>query len=150
MSQTFTHILFHLIFSTKHRAPTITADIQRPLYEYLGGVLRNEGGTLLAVGGMPDHVHLLVRLKASCTLTTLMRVLKANSSRWLNERWPNGEPFRWQTGYGAFSVSQSQTGTVRRYIERQEEHHAHLSFRDELVALLRRHKIDFDERYLLG
>jgi putative transposase len=150
MSTTFTHILLHLIFSTKHRAPTITADIQKPLYEYLGGILRNEDCALLAIGGMPDHVHLLVRLPAGCTLTTLMRVLKANSSRWVNERSPNrGEPFYWQTGYGAFSVSQSQTATVRRYIERQEEHHARVSFREELIALLRRHKIDFDERYLL-
>ena len=99
---------------------------------------------------MPDHVHLLVRFKPDLPVPAAVRTIKANSSRWWNARHGRNGRFEWQAGYGVFSVSESQVPRVQRYIQTQEEHHARVSFRDELVELLNRHGISFDERYLLG
>ena len=147
MSDTYTKLVYHIVFSTKERAPTITGDICSTLYEYMGAIIRSKGGSLLEVGGMPDHVHLLARSKADIAVSDLVGSVKANSSRWLND-YPRSTPFAWQAGYGAFSVSESQIAVVRRYIQRQQEHHARTSFRDELIELLERHGIEYDERYL--
>jgi REP element-mobilizing transposase RayT len=98
---------------------------------------------------MPDHIHLLARLKADSSVAEMVRRIKANSSRWIHQEL-GAQNFAWQVGYGAFSVSESQKAPVRRYIETQQEHHAWLSFHDELIALLKRHGIPYDERYLLG
>lgn len=99
---------------------------------------------------MPDHVHLLVKMKTDTNVATMVRLIKARSSKWMNEQGLSEERFEWQAGYGAFSVSESQTHRVRRYIQGQEDHHKKVSFRDELIALLQRNRIDYDERYLLG
>jgi putative transposase len=149
MSDTFTNLLVHVVFSTKHRASLLQEPLRERLYEYIGGILRSEGGTLLEIGGMPDHVHLLVRIKADHSVSTMAKEIKANSSKWVHRTFPEHKAFAWQTGYGAFSVSESQVAAVRRYIRSQAEHHARLSFKDELIALLRRHRIEFEERYLL-
>jgi REP element-mobilizing transposase RayT len=149
MADTFTNLLVHVIFSTKHRAALLEEPLRGRLYEYVGGTLRKEGDILLEIGGMPDHVHLLVRLKADHSVSTMARTIKASSSKWVHQTFPDRQNFAWQTGYGAFSVSESQAATVRRYIQGQAEHHARLSFKDELIALLRRHRITFEERYLL-
>jgi len=149
LASTFTNLLFHLVFSTKDRAPLLTEGLQDRLYTYLGGIVRDEGGALLSAGGMPDHVHLLTRFKADTSVSEMVRRIKANSSRWLHQE-PAARHFAWQTGYGAFSVSESQRDSVKRYIQGQKEHHARLSFREELIALLERHGIAYDERYLLG
>jgi putative transposase len=149
MSDTFTNLLVHIVFSTKHRAPLIQEPLQERLYEYLGGILRQKGGILLEIGGMPDHVHLLARIKADCSVAEIVGTIKSCSSKWVNPTFPQFEDFKWQVGYAAFSVSESQVSAVRRYIRNQAEHHAHLSFKDELIALLRKHGIEFEERYLL-
>ncbi|MES1242002.1 MAG: IS200/IS605 family transposase [Acidobacteriota bacterium] len=147
MSKTYTKLIYHVVFSTKERVPLITGEIRERLYPYLGGVIRGENGILLEIGGVEDHVHLLVRFGAAIAVSDMVQRIKGNSSHWLNQRpecW-----FAWQNGYGAFTVSESQVATVRRYIQRQEEHHKGSSFTDELVSLLRMHRIDFDERDLL-
>ena len=149
MSATFTHLLYHLIFSTKYRLHLINDEIKAPLYEYIGAIVRGEKGTLLAIGGMPDHVHLLVRLAPDCPVSGILRSIKANTSRWANERFRPEGGFRWQRGYGAFSVSESQAPVVRGYIDRQEEHHSRFTLREELATLLNRHGIQYDERFLL-
>ena len=149
MANTFTNLLFHIVFSTKHRAPFIREPLRERLYGYMGGILREEGGILLEIGGIPDHVHLLARLKADCSVAEAVRTIKSGSSKWVHQTFPERADFAWQTGYAAFSVSESQVGAVRRYIKNQEEHHARLSFKDELIALLQKHGIEFDERYLL-
>jgi REP element-mobilizing transposase RayT len=115
---------------------------------YVGGTLREMGAVLVAMNGMPDHVHMLVSMPASVAVADLVRAVKANSSRWIHERWPQRRKFAWQQGYGAFSVSESATSQVKRYIEEQEEHHRMLSFEDEFLVLLKKHNIAFDERYL--
>jgi REP element-mobilizing transposase RayT len=148
MPQSFTSLHYHLIFSTKDRVPMITADLQGRLYEYLGGILRSEKSILLAAGGMPDHVHLLCSLSKELAIASALRLLKANSSKWIHETFPQQPSFAWQTGYGAFAVSYSHLDRVKRYIAGQAQHHRRITFQEELVAFLRRHRIEFDERYL--
>ena len=118
------------------------------LYEYLGGILRGEGGCLVAAGGTADHVHLLCRLDKQTSVAGAVRTIKANSSRWIHQTFPLLRRFAWQVGYGAFAVSYSQLDSVKRYIDGQAEHHRTISFQDEFIAFLRRHDIAFDERYL--
>ena len=150
MASTFTNLLFHIVFSTKDRTPSIHDGLRERLYEYMGGIIRGERGTLLEIGGVPDHVHLLAKLKSDISVTEMVRLVKSNSSKWVNESIDPTGRFEWQTGYGAFSVSESQARKVRTYIQTQESHHAKVSFRDELITLLKKHGIEYDERYLLG
>jgi putative transposase len=135
MSNTFSHLLYHVVFSTKERAQFLTPPIHEGLGQYFGGILRSRSALLLAAGGMPDHVHLLVRLRADLAVAVAVRLLKANSSRWLREEPNRLRDFAWQRGYGAFSVSASQAPTVRRYIAQQEAHHRHFSLAHELERL---------------
>jgi len=147
MGHTYTSLNYHLIFSTKGRAPLLEKPMRPRLYAYLGGILRELGGELVSIGGVEDHVHLLVRLKPTIPLAEVMRNLKGSSSRWLNEE-RHGVRFAWQGGYTAFSVSRSNMDVVERYIARQEEHHRTRAFKEELLDFLRAHRVDFDERYL--
>jgi putative transposase len=150
MATTFANLIYHIVFSTKNRIPSIGPEIREPLYQYMGGILRGEGGILLEIGGMPDHVHILAKMKPSMAPAEIVKKVKGGSSKWLNERPDRSGRFEWQAGYAAFSVSASLVETVRRYIRRQEEHHREISFRDELITLLERNGIPYDERYLLG
>jgi putative transposase len=114
----------------------------------MGGIIGNLRGRPLLINGPKDHVHLLFVLPASLALSDLMEKVKANSSKWVNERWPRRSQFGWQEGYTAFSVSQSNLEKVRRYITEQEEHHRKLAFREEVLTLLKKHGIEYDPRYL--
>lgn len=148
MAKTYTKLVFHIVFSTKERAPLITGQIREPLYSYIGGVIRGEGGSLLRIGGVSDHIHILTRLKADTPVSDMVKRIKGKSSRWLGQRPETGGCFAWQTGYGAFSVSESRTMSVGRYIDTQEAHHQQWTYKDELISLLQKHQVDFDERYL--
>ena len=134
MSHTYTHLVTHIVFSTKDRAPTISPEIKKDLLAYIGGIVREEGGRAFIVNGTNDHLHMLVSLPASLAVADLMRVIKTNSSRWVHEKWPARRNFGWQQGYGAFSVSRSAMVEVHAYIENQEEHHRKLSFQEEFLA----------------
>jgi putative transposase len=138
---------YHLVFSTKERAPLINAEIRERVHAYLGGVIRGEGGVALDVGGTADHVHLMVGLKATHCLADVLRTLKGDSSRWIHDemRVPK---FEWQEGYGAFTVSSSNVAAVREYVRDQERHHRKRSFQEEYREFLAKHEIAFDERYL--
>jgi REP-associated tyrosine transposase len=144
MSHTFSLLLYHIVFSTQRRADFIDSQLRDELYPYMAGIVQNERGSLLAIGGMPDHVHLLVRLKPTTRVADFLRSVKANSSRWVHEQADPPRRFGWQEGYGAFTVSQSSAGKVCRYIHNQEEHHRERSFEEEWVDLLTRHGIEFD------
>lgn len=149
MSHSFTQLLTYIVFSTKNREPHIDAEIKPHVYAYMGGIVKKElGGIPLAINGTTDHIHLLLRLPPTVALADTLRTIKANSSRWVHERWTSRAAFKWQTGYGAFSVSQSNTASVSRYIARQEEHHRSASFQHEMISFLRKHGIDYDERHL--
>jgi putative transposase len=149
MGHTYLRLLYHIVFGTKRRTPSLTADLESELYPYLEGIIHRRGGWLLALGGMPDHVHLLVHLKADLHVAEMVRLLKSNSSKWIHERPRPVRGFAWQTGYAAFTVSESQEEDVREYILRQKEHHRKTSFEDELKAFLRKHRIEFDPDHLL-
>jgi REP-associated tyrosine transposase len=141
MASTFTNLLFHVVFSTKNRLPVIQESLREPLYEYMGGIIRSEGEALLEIGGVPDHVHLLVKSKADIAISDFVGHIKAGSSKWHNGKNPRANRFEWQVGYGAFSVSESQVSKVRKYIQTQEAHHAKVSFKDELITLLKKHGV---------
>lgn len=147
MPSTWSQVLLHIVFSTKDRAPWIEARGADDLYGFIGGIVRDEGGTLLAIGGMPDHIHMLVRWGTDKSISELVRNVKTRSSRWMH-RSRGVKPFAWQVGYGVFSVSQSQAGVVKAYIKHQPTHHAKRSFRQELVALLKVHEVEYEEKYL--
>ncbi len=147
MPNTYTNLLFHIVYSTKYRKPLIQPSWQDELYGYMGGIIRAEKGVLLVAGGIEDHVHLLAKLPPTIAVSDMLRLIKANSSKWANER-SDVSYFEWQAGYGAFSVSESNVPSVRKYIDSQDAHHRKQSFRDEYLALLRRHNIEFEERYV--
>jgi putative transposase len=149
MSDSFTNLIYHIVFSTKSRQALINDETKPRLYEYIGGILRNKGGIALAIGGMSDHVHVLAKLRPDDSLSNVLRDLKANSSGWMHQVFPEMKDFAWQRGYGAFTVSASQVRQVSRYIADQEKHHQkHGSFRDEFMKLLVANEIEFDEKYL--
>ncbi len=148
MPQSYACLHYHFVFSTKGRMPLLTAELRPQLFEYFGGILRAHGGCLLAAGGIADHVHLLAGLSREIAVAEALRLVKTNSSKWLHETGAADLSFAWQAGYGAFTVSHSQLDVVRRYLARREEHHRTQTFQDEFRELLRRHGIEFDERYL--
>jgi REP element-mobilizing transposase RayT len=148
MAHTYVNLLVHVIFSTKDRRPHIDAELQSRLFAYTGGVLRDIGAVPMIVNGTADHVHQLVGLPSTRSIAELIRVVKANSSKWVHEEFASRREFAWQSGYAAFSVSQSNADAVRQYITDQEEHHRTVSFEEEYVAFLKRHGIAYDERYV--
>ncbi len=147
MPSTFLSLNYHVVFSTKDRAPTISAEWAERLHEYLGGTIKGLGGVSLQIGGIEDHVHLLIGLKATHCLSDVMRELKRSSSIWVHDTFGD-DRFFWQEGYAAFTMSPSACGNVRRYISNQREHHQRRSFREALVELLQRAAIEFEDRYL--
>jgi REP element-mobilizing transposase RayT len=148
MSHTYANLLAHVVFSTRSRAALIGAELEPHLHAYLGGIVRELDACAMEIGGTCDHVHILMRVPAAAALSDILRVLKTNSSRWVHEPWPERRAFAWQAGYGAFSVSQSQVAEVRGYIRGQPEHHRHMTFQEEFITFLRKHGIDYDERYV--
>ena len=136
------------MFSTKNREPFLTADLCPRLYPFLGGIVRGRKSVLVEVGGMPDHIHLLVSFARDISVSEMARDVKAVSSQWVHEEFPARRAFAWQAGYGAFAVSKSNVETVREYIRNQAEHHRTRTFQDEFRDFLRRHEIEWDERYV--
>lgn len=148
MPGTYSQILFHIVFSTKHRDPWITPDVAERLYPYMGGIVRAEKGVLYDMGGIEDHVHMYLRWRPDVTVSDLMRTVKARSSKWIHDTFPKLGTFAWQEGYSVFSVSKSQEEAVKNYISGQAEHHKKEDFKSELLRLLLAHGIEFDERYV--
>ena len=148
MAHTYTNLLTHALFSTKDRQPLIRTEMKSDLYAYMGGIITNLRCKPVLINGPADHVHLLFVLPASLSLADFMEKLKANSSKWANEHSP-GRAFSWQTGYTAFSVSQSKLSEVKACISRQEEHHRKLTYQEEVVALLKKHGVEFDPRFVV-
>ena len=148
MAQTLVNILVHVIFSTKERRHLIKTEIQPSLYAYMAGTLQNLDSPCMAMGGTSNHVHLLTALSKKAALSDVVGELKKSSSKWMKTKGLAYAHFAWQEGYGAFSIGQSQVAVVKRYIARQEEHHKTKSFEAELLAMLRKYEVTYDERYL--
>lgn len=148
MSSSHCNLLYHIVFATKGREPWLTVAIRPRVHQYLGGAIRSGKGIALIVNGTADHVHVLAKLRQDKAISKLVGEMKANSSGWISRTFNEAAGFAWQEGYGAFTVSESQAPKVRRYIERQEQHHRRVSFLEELKVLLKAHGLPFDERYL--
>ncbi|MCF6312786.1 MAG: IS200/IS605 family transposase [Verrucomicrobiales bacterium] len=148
MPQSLAKNLIHLVFSTKNRAPILIDDIRSPLHAYTATVFKNLNSPTLAINSVEDHIHILFMLHRTIPLSKAVEDIKKSSSKWLKTQSPALTTFSWQTGYGAFSVSESNVDAVKRYIANQADHHRKVSFQDELRSFLTKHHITFDERYL--
>ena len=144
MSHSLTKILIHCIFSTEGRRELLKGEISTRINAYMAGVARNHGGHLIRAGGTADHRHLLLAIEPTTCVADLVRFIKANSSKWLHETYPQVGRLGWQTGYAAFSVSESIRPRVVAYIDGQEEHHRRMTFEEELRAILSRHGVSLD------
>jgi REP element-mobilizing transposase RayT len=139
---------FHCVFSTKERRPLITADLRDRLWPYLGGIARENEMKAIEIGGMPDHIHILLSLPSTLSIAKALQLIKGGSSKWVHDTFPEHRLFGWQAKYGAFSASVSQLDKTIHYIKNQEPHHRKMTFQEEFVALLRKHNIPYDEKYL--
>lgn len=148
MANTYTQLYVHVVFAVKGRANLISTQWKERLYQYITGIITNNNQKLMVINGMPDHLHLLIGLKPNCMLSELVRDIKANSSRWINEQKYIPGKFEWQTGFGAFTVGQSQIKAVVNYVLNQEEHHKTKSFREEYIEFLNAFQIEYKTEYL--
>src|SRR6266481_4472084 len=148
MPKSYVNLNYHIVFSTKNRVPIISGKHEPRLHEYIGGIVRAQGGAAIAIGGIEDHVHILARMRQDKALSDLIREFKARASGWMHNVFPELHDFAWQNGYAAFTVSQSLVPRVEGYISRQRDHYGKRSFAEEFKALLMAHEIEFDERYL--
>jgi REP element-mobilizing transposase RayT len=148
MAQTLVSLLVHIVFSTKNRANLITPAIEPDLYKYISGTLRKLESPCLKIGGTANHLHLLVSQSKNIALAYTLEELKKSSSKWIKRQDASFRLFKWQDGYGAFTIGQSNVARLKRYIETQKTHHRRRSFEDELRGLLRKYQVEYDERYI--
>lgn len=148
MAQSLADIIIHVIFSTKDRNPWIQPDVDTELYSYIHAVCHNLNCLVIQINGISDHIHILLSLDKTITISKLIAEIKSNSSYWIKTKGKNYEDFAWQNGYGAFSVSRPNIDGVIKYIALQKEHHKTMTFQEELLSLLKRAKIKYDEQYL--
>ena len=149
MGNSFNSLHYHFTFGTKHRQRWIKPEIEARLWSYLGGIAAQNTLKPVCIGGSEDHVHLLLGLPPTISVAAVLKQIKGGSSAWIKQNLPGCEGFTWQDGYGAFTVSQSHLAKVAHYIQTQREHHQIKTFQEEYRALLERHGIQYDERYLL-
>jgi putative transposase len=147
VSHTYAQNVIHVVFSTKDRRKLMSGEFRPRMWAYAAGVCNKLEIPVLAVGGMEDHIHFLLQIPPTLPVAKAVLAIKSNSSRWANEE---GHKFAWQQGYGAFSVSNSVVPTVIRYIQNQETHHRRMSFDAEFLALLKKHGIGFDPKFVFG
>ena len=148
MSQSLANILIHIVFSTKKRQPLIQSEIIKELYAYMAGIACTHQSQVHEIGGVEDHVHLLVSLPRTLPLSKLVEDIKKGSSKWIKTKGNSYIDFAWQNGYGAFSIGQSAYDDLRKYIQLQKEHHKKMSFQDEYRAFLKKYRIIYDEKYV--
>lgn len=150
MANTYTSLHYHIVFSTKNREPWFTPENEQRIWEYIGGIARDNGMKALKVGGYNDHIHALVSIPPTIAVSKAVQFLKGGSSRWIHETFRDMAAFGWQDGYGAFAVGLSQMPDTVRYIEGQREHHRVKTFQEEYLVFLDKHGVEYDERYLWG
>jgi putative transposase len=148
MANTYTQIFIQFVFAPKFRASLIHKSWEDELYKYISAVVQNNKHKMLAINGMPDHIHFLVGFHTTQSISDLIQDVKSNSSKWINEKGLTGSRFEWQTGYGAFSYSKSQVNQVLQYILNQKTHHKKMTFVNEYKDFLRKFEIQFEEKYI--
>ncbi|ABQ03985.1 IS200/IS605 family transposase [Flavobacterium johnsoniae] len=148
MADTYSQLYIQIVFAVKGRQNLISKKWKDEIYKYITGIITNQKQKLIAINGMPDHIHILVGIKPNISLSDLVRDIKSSSSKFINEqKWINGK-FEWQNGFGAFSYGHSQLTNVIKYIENQEEHHKTKTFKEEYIAFLKLFNIDFKDEYI--
>jgi REP element-mobilizing transposase RayT len=147
-SMSYISSYFHCVFSTKERRRLITPELRDRLWPFLGGIARQNKMKAIEIGGVEDHVHILLSLPSTMAISKMLQLIKGGSSKWIHETFPEHRLFAWQEEYGAFSVSVSQLDKTIEYIKGQETHHRKMTFQEEFLALLKKHRIEYDERYL--
>jgi len=150
MANTFTSLHYHVVFSTRNRKPWIKPLIEQRIWAFLGGIARENKMKAITIGGVEDHLHLLLAIPPTLTVSKALQLLKGGSSAWIKQTFPGMRRFGWQDGYGAFTVSKSQIPQVTAYIQVQRKHHRKKTFQEEFKAFLKKHDIEYDERYLWG
>lgn len=150
MANTYTQIYIQVVFAVSSRLSLIRNEHKEEIYKYIAGIIRNDGHKLIAINGMSDHLHILLGLKPDMALSDLVRDIKTNSSKFINQKRLTSGKFSWQEGYGAFSYGHSQLDTIIRYIQNQEQHHSRRSFKDEYLTLLKKFRIDFESKYVFN
>ena len=148
MAQTLVNLLVHVVFSTRGRRNLVEPEIEPTLFAYMAGTLKNLGSPCLAIGGTANHVHLLIALSKKSALSEVVGELKKSSSKWIKSKGKAYGQFSWQDGYGAFSIGQSSVAALKQYIARQKERHKTKSFQEELLDILKKYQIPFDDRYI--
>ena len=149
MPNTYSLLYYHFIFSPHSRDYLIKEDFEKPLYKYITGIVNNLNQKLIQINGMPDHIHLLVRLRPNVAPSVFIQKVKSNSSRWINtNRFLPGK-FSWQTGGGIFTVDYHRIETIKKYISNQKEHHKKMNFREEYISFLSKYNIDYKKEFLL-
>lgn len=148
MAHSFNSSLYHCVFSTKERRPLITPDLEERLWAYMSGIARENKMKALATGGIADHVHILLSLPSALAIAKAIQLIKGGSSKWVHDTFPQHRDFAWQEGYGAFSIGISQVDPTKRYIKGQAEHHRRKTFQEEFLAFLKKHRIEYDPRYI--
>jgi putative transposase len=150
MAGTFSQIYIQIVFAVKGRESLIQKEWEERLYQYITGIIRAKEQKLIAINGMPDHIHIFIGMKPSCCLSDLVREVKKSSNDFINENKLSKFKFSWQEGYGAFSYSHSQIDAVAKYILNQKEHHRKITFKEEYVDFLKKFEIEYDEKYLFN
>jgi len=150
MANSYLSLYIHVVFSTKGRLAMILPDLQNRLWAYMGGIARENQMKALSIGGMQDHVHMLLSLPGTLPVAKAVQLIKGCSSKWVHDTFVDFRKFAWQEGYGAFSVNASLLEKTIRYIDRQPQHHKQKTFQEEYIEFLKRHQIDYDERFVWG
>jgi putative transposase len=150
MAHTYTSLFVHCVFSTKERRNLLSKDVRERLWPYLGGIAREKGMSAVAVGGTDNHVHILLSVPPTISAAKAVQLIKGTSSKWIHDTFPTHASFAWQEGYGAFTINVSGIEETIAYINRQEEHHRVRSFEEEYIGFLKRHRIEYDDRYVGG
>lgn len=148
MAHTYVQLYYHIVWSTKDRTLSIPSALEERLHAFIGGAFKTKGCVCLQVGGMPDHIHVLVTIPPVSAVAEVVRNVKVASTKWVHKTHPSCKDFAWQEGYGAFSVSESKREIVRQYIQNQKDHHQGRNFQDEFLLLLEQHNVTFDPKYL--
>jgi putative transposase len=148
MANTYTQIHLQLVFAVQNRISLIQPSWKDELYKYMATIIQNDGHKLLIINGMPDHIHILIGMRPTQSISDLMKEIKRDSSYWINQKKFMQGKFSWQEGYGAFSYSKAQVPTVINYIKNQQEHHTKKAFREEYMDMLKKYEVAFDEQYV--